>query len=991
MRAGHDVELSFYDISLSSVDCSVLTRRESCSDWDSLQALGEGHSPRKSLPQKQDVSLTALPGDALLPEMLTAAPPQMNQELLTVSPPQMNREMLTMCPPQVDQELLTVSPPQMNREQLTMSPPQVDQELLTIFPPKISQVSTVALPQIDQELLTMSPPQMNRELLTISSPQMNQVLLTVSAPQMDKVPLTVAPPEMDMELLTVAPPQVDTNLLTVAPPLVDITSISPTKMHTPVMGAGSGATLTVPATPVPHMRRSSYVMGGGGMSTSVGVSSQSCSPSSTSTHASTETRHRKTSITELSTVKFVASLSSPLFETTWMRPGMTTPPSRAPAQPFATIEDPAAKDVQEVSDLLQPSNLATSSHCVPGEVATPQTADKEGVEFQQTVIPPCEIMFIRSQSLPSSTPEAGDSSDTVQSVLSKSKDRVPVYAGKERKVFLPPQLSETKYEASPTESEARVERVIIAENKSHSAGHTLRSSLFKGVDLECTGRPDHQEKKQLASKELKAKWDVAGKGDGREHTEGSVNLEKTKLEAELETVMAIDRKEIKVAVDQKEVIKLSVVDQEETVVAVGQKQMKVTSFQRETSVTDTKMMVDQKETKVADDRKDLRRRFVKKSSTPAFIFNASEHLKKLFKSRLTPTKDSAGPATPLAPSQDRGRPATPLAPSRDRARPATPLAPSRDRTRPGTSQMPSQDRAGPATQLAPSQDSARPATPQTFSQDKARPGTPLAPSQDKARPGTPLAPSQDRARPDITVRIFVEQSTSESEDVEDDTAQVCKVKKFDEAVTSFQVGGPQEDLAHEKAVGSIESATHKLELTKDGAEKTLTEAKRCGTFGRRRKFGVMIARFEAEKLADGKNSKDSASLPPQICAPLKGNQQISAGDLTTINATTAQAATEDAERSPKPNTLCPHQSVKLDVHTERRQCDRPPRKVSVVNTNRRKLTPYCPGVQGLLTSTVMQSVLERLAPLKGKSAIARPLYIVHPITGGRLPHIFVCS
>ena len=991
MRAGHDLEQSFYDISVPSVDCSDLTRMESCSDWDSPKAFGESHTPRKSSPRRRDVSLEALSQGLTQREVWTVASPPMATELLTEVPPHIDQQLLTVASLPMATELLTVDPPQMNKELLTEVPPHIDRQLLT-----------VASPRIDQTFVTVAPSCIEQELLTIAPPQIDQELLTI------------APPQIDQELLTVLPPQLDTKLLTVPSP-VD-SSVPYSMMCTPVMDAGSDVSLIVPATPVPHMKRSRVT------SVSAGVGSQSSSlwrSFTASTPALTKTRCRRTPVAELSVGKSVTSLSSPFVDLTTLNAGFKESPlfenPRVPASPSAAGEEPASRDALEARDLPPPKNLAAALYSTPSKTAKQQTAEKEGMEFQQTVIPWNEMVFIRSQGLSSTASEAGDPGDfAVLGALSGSQDSVSIDRAKQKLFASPPQLSEAKGEVSSEWLEARAERVVISEEKSCSVDNVL----LRGAGLEITGSPDLQEKKCLASKEPQVKWDIAWKGARGMETEGSVNLKTTEeavdqetevsvdwLETEvsadgLETAVSVDQKEtavavgqetgqagdqkeMKVAVDQKE-IKVAV-DQKETKVAVNQNESKVSGDQKGTRVSDDQMVAkvsddqdskvcedqkskvsddqefkanDDQETKVNDDQetkvnddlreteladnqetavaidlKELPHHIFKKPRTHAFIFNASDHLKKLIKSRVTSMRDGVRPDTPLTPTKDRARPVTPLAPT----------------------------------------------------EDKASPTTPLTPAKDRARPASPLASCQDRAR--LCVKTSpVKQSTSEGEDIDDNTAQICKMEKMSEAVVSFQAGAPQVDLARRWDVRSSESAAHRARPAEDETEKTtLTEAKAFDTFSQMRKVGVMVATFEAEEAADGASAKDSAPLPPQIFAPWKRGPQISVVDLAMASQTgaTPQSATLAAERSEKADTqVKAEQSEMLDVQEGRCQANQPTRKVSVVNTTGRKLTPSCPGVQGLLAPTVLQSVLERLAPLKGKSATARPLYIVHPITGG---------
>ena len=1155
MRAGHDLEQSFYDISVPSVDCSDLTRMESCSDWDSPKAFGESYTPRKSSPQRQEVSLEALSQDLSHPEVLTVASPQMDTELLTVDPPQMNKELLTevphhidrqlltvaspqidqellpIAPPQIDQELLPISPPQIDQELLTIAPPQIDQELLTIAPPQIDQeLLTIVPPQIDQELLTIAPPQIDQELLTIAPPQLDQELLTIAPPQIDQELLTIAPPQLDQELLTIAPPQIDQELLTVLPPQLDTklltvpspvdSSVPYSMMCTPVMDADSDVSLIVPATPVPHMKRSRVT------STSAGVGSQSSSlwrSFTASTPALTMSRCRRTPVSELSVVKSVTSLSSPFVDLTTLNTGFKESPlfenPRVPASPSAAGEELASRDALEARDLPPPNSLAAALCSTPSKTAKQQTAEKEGMEFQQTVIPRNEMVLIGSQGLSRTASEAGDPSDSAVSALSGSQDSVSIHRAKERLFVSPLQLFEAKDEASSEWLQARADKVIISEEKSCSVDNIL----LKGAG---TGGPDFQGEQELANKEPQVKWDITWK------TGGSVNLKTTEEAVDQETEVPVDWIETTVAVgqetelagDQKE-MKVAV-DQKETKVAVNQKENKVSGDQKGARVSDhqmvtkvsddqeskvcedrkskvsddqkskvsddqefkvsddqefkvsddqefkasddqeskvcedrkskvsddqkskvsddqefkvsddqefkvsddqefkasddqeskvcedrkskvsddqkskvsddqefkvsddqefkasddqgTKVSDDLRETELADDQetavaidlKELPHRVFKKRRTHAFIFNASDHLKKLIKSRVTSMRDNVRPDTPLTPTKDRARPVTSLTPTEDRASPTTPLTPT-------------EDRAIPASPLTPTKDRARPASPLTPTKDRARPDTPLTPTEDRARPASPLASCQDRAR--FCVKTSVKQSTSEGEDIDHNTAQICKMEKMGEAVISFQAGAPLVDLARRRDVRSSESAAHRARPARDETEKmTLTEAKMLDTFAQMRKAGVMVATFEAEEAADGTSAKDSAPLPPQIFAPWKRGTQISAADLAMASQTgaTPQSATLAAERSEKADTqVKAEQSAMLDVQEGRCQANEPARKVSVVNTTGRKLTPYCPGVQGLLAPTVLQSVLEQLAPLKGKSATARPLYIVHPITG----------
>ena len=1038
MRAGHDLEQSFYDISVPSVDCSDLTRMESCSDWDSPKAFGESYTPRKSSPQRQEVSLEALSQGLLHPEVLTVTSPQMDTELLTVDPPQMNKELLTEVPPHIDQQLLTVASPHIDQKSVTVVPPCIEQELLTIAPSQIDQeLLTIAPPQTDQELLTIAPPQTEQELFTITRPQMDQELLTIAPPQLDQELLIIAPPQIDQELLTVLPPQLDTKLLTVPSP-VD-SSVPYSMICTPVMDAGSDVSLIVPATPVPHMKRSRVT------STSAGVGSQSSSlwrSFTASTPALTKTRDRRTPVSELSVVKSVTSLSSPFIDLTTLNTGFKESPlfenPRVPASPSAAGEELASRDALEATDLPPPTSLAAALYSTPSKTATQQTAEKEGMEFQQTVIPWNEMVFIRSQGLSSTASEAGDPGDSAVSALSGSQDSVSIHRPKERLFVSPLQLFEAKGEVLSEWLEARAEKVVISKEKSCSVDNVL----LRGAS---TGGPDFQGKKELANKEPQVKWDVTWNGPRVIETEGSVNLKTTKEAVDQETEVSVDWLETEVSVDwieptvavgqetelagdQKE-MKVAV-DQKETKVAVNQKESKVSGDQKGARVSDDQMVTkvsddqeskvcedqkskvsddqkskmsddqefkasddqefkasDEEETKVSDDLreteladdqetavaidlKELPHRVFKKPRTHAFIFNASDHLKKLFKSRVTSMRDSVRPDTPLTPTKDRARPFTSLTPTEDRASPTTPLTPTEDRAR-------------PASPLTPTKDRARPASPLTPTKDRARPASPLTPTEDRARPASSLASCQDRAR--FCVKTSVKQSTSEGEDIDDNTAQICKMEKTGEAVVSFQAGAPQVDLARRWDVRSSESAAHRARPAEDVTEKmTLTEAKAFDTFGQMRKAGVMVATFEAEEAADGTSTKDSAPLPPQIFAPWKRGPQISVADLAMASqiGATPQSATLAAERSEKADTqVKAEQSVMLDVQEGRCQANEPARKVSVVNTTGRKLTPYCPGVQGLLAPTVLQSVLERLAPLKGKSATARPLYIVHPITG----------
>ena len=1129
MRAGHDLEQSFYDISVPSVDCSDLTRMESCSDWDSPKAFGESYTPRKSSPQRQEVSLEALSQSLSHPEVLTVTSPQMDTELLTVDPPQMNKEpltevprhihrqLLTIAPPQIDRELLTIAPPQIDRQLLTIAPPQIDQELSTIAPPQIDQelltiappqidqeLSTIAPPQIDQELLTIAPPQIDRQLLTIAPPQIDQELLTIAPPQIDQELLTIAPPQIDQELLTIAPPQIDQELLTIAPPQIDqelltiappqidqelltiappqidqeLSTIAPPQidqelltvlppqldtklltvpspvdssvpysmMCTPVMDAGSDVSLIVPATPVPHMKRSRVT------STSAGVGSQSSSlwrSFSASTPTLTLTRCGRTPVSELSVVKSVTSLSSPFVDLTTLNTGFKESPlfenPRVHASPSAAGEELASRDALEATDLPPPNSLAAALYSTPSKTAKQQTAEKEGMEFQQTVFPRNEMVFIRSQRLSSTASKAGDPSYSAVSALSGSQDSVSIHRAKERLFVSPLQLFEAKGEVSSEWLEARAEKVVISEEKSCSVDNIL----LRGAG---TGDPDFQGEKELANKEPQVKWDITWKGARGIDTEGSVNLKTTEEAVDQETEVSVDLLETEVSVDwietevsvdwiestvavgqetelagdQKE-MKLAV-DQKETKVAVNQKENKVSGDQKGARVSDDQMvtkvsddqeskvcedrkskvsddqkskvsddqefkvsddqkskvsddqgtgdhkasddqkskvsddlreteLADDQETAVAIDLKELPHRVFKKPRTHAFIFNASDHLKKLIKSRVTSMRDNVRPDSPLTPTKDRAIPVTSLTPTEDRASPTTPLTATEDR--------------------------ARPASPLTPTKDRARPDTPLTPTEDRARPASPLASCQDRAR--FCVKTSVKQSTSEGEDIDHNTAQICKMEKMGETVISFQAGAPQVDLARRWDVRSSESAAHRARPAKDETEKTtLTEAKTFDTFAQMHKTGVMVATFEAEEAADGTSAKDSANLPPQIFAPWKRGPQISVADLTMASqtGTTPQSATLAAERSEKSDTqVKAEQSAMLDVQEGRCQASEPTRKVSVVNTTGRKLTPYCPGVQGLLAPTVLQSVLERLAPLKGKSATARPLYIVHPITG----------
>ena len=1075
MRAGHDLEQSFYDISVPSVDCSDLTRMESCSDWDSPKAFGESYTPRKSSPQRQEVSLEALSQSLSHPEVLTVTSPQMDTELLTVDPPQMNKEPLTEVPRHINRQLLTIAPPQIDQELLTIAPPQIDQELLTIAPP-----------QIDQELLTIAPPQIDQELLTIAPPQTDQELSTIAPPQLDQELLTIAPPQIDQELLTVLPPQLDTKLLTVPSP-VD-SSVPYSMMCTPVMDAGSDVSLIVPATPVPHMKRSRVT------STSAGVGSQSSSlwrSFSASTPTLTLTRCGRTPVSELSVVKSVTSLSSPFVDLTTLNTGFKESPlfenPRVHASPSAAGEELASRDALEARDLPPPNSLAAALYSTPRKTAKQQTAEKEGMEFQQTVFPRNEMVFIRSQRLSSTASKAGDPSYSAVSALSGSQDSVSIHRAKERLFVSPLQLFEAKGEVSSEWLEARAEKVVISEEKSCSVDNIL----LRGAG---TGGPDFQGEKELANKEPQVKWDITWKGARGIDTEGSVNLKTTEEAVDQETEVSVDLLETEVSVDwietevsvdwiestvavgqetelagdQKE-MKLAV-DQKETKVAVNQKENKVSGDQKGARVSDDQMvtkvsddqeskvcedrkskvsddqefkvsddqgtkasddqkskvsddqkskvsddqefkvsddqkskvsddqefkvsddqgtkasddqgtkvsddlreteLADDQETAVAIDLKELPHRVFKKPRTHAFIFNASDHLKKLIKSRVTSMRDNVRPDSPLTPTKDRAIPVTSLTPTEDRASPTTPLTATEDRAR-------------PASPLTPTKDRARPDTPLTPTEDRARPDTPLTPTEDRARPASPLASCQDRAR--FCVKTSVKQSTSEGEDIDHNTAQICKMEKMGETVISFQAGAPQVDLARRWDVRSSESAAHRARPAKDETEKTtLTEAKTFDTFAQMRKTGVMVATFEAEEAADGTSAKDSAPLPPQIFAPWKRAPQISVADLTMASQTgaTPQSATLAAERSEKSDTqVKAEQSAMLDVQEGRCQASEPTRKVSVVNTTGRKLTPYCPGVQGLLAPTVLQSVLERLAPLKGKSATARPLYIVHPITG----------
>ena len=978
MRAGRDLEQSFYDISVPSVDCSDLTRMESCSDWDSPKAFGESYTPRKSSPQRQEVSLEALSQSLSHPEVLTVTSPQMDTELLTVDPPQMNKEPLTEVPRHIDRQLLTIAPP------------QIDQEL-----------STIAPPQIDQELLTVLPPQLDTKLLTVPSP-------------------------------------------------VD-SSVPYSMMCTPVMDAGSDVSLIVPATPVPHMKRSRVT------STSAGVGSQSSSlwrSFSASTPTLTLTRCGRTPVSELSVVKSVTSLSSPFVDLTTLNTGFKESPlfenPRVHASPSAAGEELASRDALEATDLPPPNSLAAALYSTPSKTAKQQTAEKEGMEFQQTVFPRNEMVFIRSQRLSSTASKAGDPSYSAVSALSGSQDSVSIHRAKERLFVSPLQLFEAKGEVSSEWLEARAEKVVISEEKSCSVDNIL----LRGAG---TGDPDFQGEKELANKEPQVKWDITWKGARGIDTEGSVNLKTTEEAVDRETEVSVDLLETEVSVDwietevsvdwiestvavgqetelagdQKE-MKLAV-DQKETKVAVNQKENKVSGDQKGARVSDDQMvtkvsddqeskvcedrkskvsdnqkskvsddqkskvsddqefkvsddqkskvsddqgtkasddqkskvsddlreteLADDQETAVAIDLKELPHRVFKKPRTHAFIFNASDHLKKLIKSRVTSMRDNVRPDSPLTPTKDRAIPVTSLTPTEDRASPTTPLTATEDR--------------------------ARPASPLTPTKDRARPDTPLTPTEDRARPASPLASCQDRAR--FCVKTSVKQSTSEGEDIDHNTAQICKMEKMGETVISFQAGAPQVDLARRWDVRSSESAAHRARPAKDETEKTtLTEAKTFDTFAQMHKTGVMVATFEAEEAADGTSAKDSAPLPPQIFAPWKRGPQISVADLTMASqtGTTPQSATLAAERSEKSDTqVKAEQSAMLDVQEGRCQASEPTRKVSVVNTTGRKLTPYCPGVQGLLAPTVLQSVLERLAPLKGKSATARPLYIVHPITG----------
>ena len=113
--------------------------------------------------------------------------------------------------------------------------------------------------------------------------------------------------------------------------------------------------------------------------------------------------------------------------------------------------------------------------------------------------------------------------------------------------------------------------------------------------------------------------------------------------------------------------------------------------------------------------------------------------------------------------------------------------------------------------------------------------------------------------------------------------------------------------------------------------------------------------------------------PPMLAAPWKTSSQTSAAHLDHRSAT-------EPENQMKTSTLAPGMGTNQDgeVTSHNR---RPSRRVSVVNSSSRRLTPYCPGVQGLLTPAVTESCLEKLATIKGKSATAPPLFIVHPITG----------